>query len=450
MFGWLGVNVTKNPIQLEDRELTKAQNAFRDAAGQHGALRKRPGLTKINSTALSGAVNGFTNVPLNSGYLSGNGDGAAPTFYIAIDQAITTAYQWVVSTDNFATFTTATTPGGTGADKDGVRESAVNSHYKDGSLARFEDVLIYPSTGTVPATMRMWDGTTDRELFRIPPNTREEPQSVSSGNYVIGEMIADGTKLYFITDDGFAGAATLNGRVFRYDLSTNDLVQIGEAFGVATGLITGGGSMGVSLAMHQGFLYLGLGPLVTGSGEGTDHGIYRIRPGIDAAWTKDSFTPVNANEHILSLMSYKGFLYAGRVELDTGAVGDLLVRSAAGVYTSSTTAGTGTGVAGGWGSMIVFEDNLYAAGFNSDGVSSSSIIKKYDGATWSTVLTMESGNSSPRKGIAMIVQDGRLYVLAADDGGDGHVYHTADGTSWTDLALTAITGITSLFGVLPN
>jgi hypothetical protein len=75
-FGLRGVNVDKNPLELEDNELTQAQNTISGpSAGLSGSgstsLRKRPGLIAFNTTNSAGVVLGGINVPLIN--LSGSG-----------------------------------------------------------------------------------------------------------------------------------------------------------------------------------------------------------------------------------------------------------------------------------------------------------------------------------------------------------------------------------------
>ena len=58
--GQSGVNVDKDPIELGDAELRRAQNAVQ---GSGTSIKKRFGLTAINSET-DGAVLGGTTVPL--------------------------------------------------------------------------------------------------------------------------------------------------------------------------------------------------------------------------------------------------------------------------------------------------------------------------------------------------------------------------------------------------
>lgn len=67
--GRLGVNVDTDPLMLDDREVTKAQNAINDPLG--GGLTNRPGLEAFSATAAAGRVVGGIGVPLAN--LSGSG-----------------------------------------------------------------------------------------------------------------------------------------------------------------------------------------------------------------------------------------------------------------------------------------------------------------------------------------------------------------------------------------
>jgi len=75
--GLKGVNVDKDPIELNDDELRKSQNAFHDPIGVNAGLRKRPGLIPFNTTGLGGIVLGGIGVPLTNLQDSGN-----PSIYV--------------------------------------------------------------------------------------------------------------------------------------------------------------------------------------------------------------------------------------------------------------------------------------------------------------------------------------------------------------------------------
>jgi hypothetical protein len=63
--GQAGVNVDKNPLQLDDNELVSAQNAISDVVVGRTTLRKRPGLIAFNTDAITaGAVLGGADLPV--------------------------------------------------------------------------------------------------------------------------------------------------------------------------------------------------------------------------------------------------------------------------------------------------------------------------------------------------------------------------------------------------
>lgn len=60
--GRLGVNVDTDPLMLDDREVTKAQNAINDPLG--GGLTNRPGFEPFTTTEAAGSVIGGVGVPI--------------------------------------------------------------------------------------------------------------------------------------------------------------------------------------------------------------------------------------------------------------------------------------------------------------------------------------------------------------------------------------------------
>ena len=56
--GIAGVNVDKNPLELDDNELTQAQNAIATTTSGSSSLRKRPGLLRFTTVATAGIVLG--------------------------------------------------------------------------------------------------------------------------------------------------------------------------------------------------------------------------------------------------------------------------------------------------------------------------------------------------------------------------------------------------------
>ena len=441
-----GVNVDKNPVQLEDGELTKSQNAIHDPTGSMGGIRKRPGLVKVNSSAVSGSVFGITNVPL------------APIttrrFLIGVDQDTTTAYQWFTSTDAMGTLSTTTSPAACARPDD--TSPYIGTHILSNRGIQGDAFFLYPGDYTRgnPQPIRLWDGTVDRELFQIPLNPSamsNEPTNYATSVGAVLNMLLAWPKLYIVSHDFTLGAAPHYSRILEYNFETGALLQIGQGTSVATGDISasdGGSGIFTCCAFHQGYLYAGVGPAISGETCAAS-GVYRIRPGVDTVWTYDLNTASAGQERPMCMASYKGKLYVGFQDFNT-ATQRVLVRDYAGAYTSSTTQGTLTGSA--FVDMKVFGDNLYVTSLDENGASSQTRIHKYTGSAWSIAKTIDSATSTPRVGVAMVEHNSRLYVLGINSSRNGIVTHTADGSSWTDQSTTIATStnVVSIFGVLTD
>jgi hypothetical protein len=451
VFGWQGVNTTKSAIQLDDNELSKAQNAFRDSAGEHGALRKRPGLTKINSTALSGSILGFINVPLNAVTVR--------TFYIGADQTATApAYTWFTSVNAFGAIVTAATPGA-------IPQRALSAGTFFGTIGstllntatQSERVLVYPGDHTNGDVwpIRMWDGTIDRQLFQIPYNalgvatvpTVYGPTAYAAGAAAyasqICQMLFVGAKLYIVIADYVVPAIAAFSRVLEYDVDTRTLRQIGQGAGSLAGDMGDGAVLFRSLTSFQGYLYAGVGSITTGYNS-TDAGIWKIKPDTETVWVRElSLESGAVGETPICLAEYGGKLYAGLQDYDTASQ-RLLSRAATGSWSSSNTVGTAVG--SGWLALQVFESNLYATSYDA-AATPVTRVHKFDGTTWSIVKTIATA-SNARMGVAMVVHNDQLYVLAINASGLGLVTYTADGTSWTDLSTGLTDDVSSIFGVL--
>jgi hypothetical protein len=441
-----GVNTDLNDVNMEDGMLRKAQNAIHDPTGAMGSLRKRPGLLKVNSNAVTGSVFNICNVPI------------APIttrrFLVGVDQAIEVAYQWITSTDEFGTTATATTPGAVSSGAGATSWIASTNATLSNRGCQGEGFILYPGSYTRgnPQPVRIYDGTVDRELFQIPLNAvafaAEGAANYASSTGEVLQMLLVDKKLYIVTHDFSLGAAPHYGRILEYDFETGALQQIGNGCSSASGDIgTGGNDVFTCVAFHQGYLYAGVGPVLSGEGS-AGAGVYRIRPGVDATWTYDFDNSSAGEERPMSMASYKGKLYVGMHDLNTASQ-RIVVRDYAGAYSSSTTQGTLTGSA--WVDMLVFGDNLYATSYDANGASGQTRIHKFDGSSWSVVKTIDSATSTPRIGVAMLVHNGKLYVLGINTNRLGIVTYTSDGTSWTDQT-TNLDGldVVSVFGVLTD
>jgi len=424
--GKKGVNVSLSPLHREDGTLASAQNAIPGQAEEAEAIRIRDGLVALNGSALAGTVTGLVNVALLSII--------ARTFYVAIDQDSTGAYQWVTSANGWSSSATATSP--SAPDRTNP-DASLNTRFGR-RIVNTETTMYYPAedAGGDPI-IKSWDGSTDKEIARVPKN----PSTAIAALYIY-HMLLDGGYIYFIVHDSTTTNA-MKSRVLQLEIATGALMQLGERFGADTGELGSGGVIALSLGIHQGSLYVGTGE---GSKNQAAAGkIYRIRPRVDTAWTLDG--TLNARENPQCLASYKGLLYAG-CYFGSGAVaGRMMVRSAAGAYSQSTDTGAGhSGAQSGWYGMGVFGENLYAAAFNSDGVASTSKIYKFDNTSWTSVKTVET-SANPKVGIDFKVVNGVLYVLCSE-GSSGQVSFSSDGSSWTDFTTNLTTGVMGGFGLV--
>lgn len=453
------MNRDKNPINLEDGELTLAQNAIHDPTGSMGGIRKRPGLTKINSSAVTGSVFGITNVPI------------APittrTFYVGADQSVQTTYQWIVSSNAFGATSTSTTPAAVANPANELFNANTWANLLSSKGLQTETMFIYPGAFTLGGSrpIRAYDGTVDRELFKVPTlnvsGVTATAAQVAAGLSAIRQILqadvlrpdASGNPvvqhmLYLVVHDFHNTGATFDNISFvlEYNMDTGAAQQIGQgAYGYSAEGIGDGGVGFTCVAYHQGYLYAGVGSM--DGLNSTDDGIYRIRPGLDTTWTLD-YAMTSANEVPLSMATYKGLLYVGCTDYDAGAA-ELLVRNAAGSWSASTTIGGAT-TNNMWTALKVFGDNLYACSRENAGASSVGRIHKFDNTTWSVVKTIET-TADPKAGVEMLVHDGVLYVLCKAFDKDGQVSYSSDGTSWTDQT-SGLTGldVTCVFAVLTD
>jgi hypothetical protein len=318
---------------------------------------------------------------------------------------------------------------------------------------QIENSLLYPGEYTrgAPQPIRIYNGSVDREYFKVPLN----PRAVAERGLTLyaaheGQLLdwcLVGRKLYFISLDYIHVGTALYSTIFEYDFDTSNLVQIGEGCGSGNGELGDGGVIFSSLTYHQGYLYAGAGSFGIGTNS-TAAGVYSIRPGVDRGHFDNSGAADTDHETPISMASYKGLLYVGMHDSNTSTA-HLRVRSAAGAYTSSTSLGSGNGSC--WPRMIVFGDNLYACGWDNAGAASITTIRKFDGTSWSTVKTLSTGVANPFVGVEMLVHNGVLCVLAVNQDRDAMVSSSGNGTSWTDQTSgMGNDNVLSIFGVFTD
>lgn len=430
--GTTGVELTKSVIHADDGSFRQAQNAVPDVRGEFGGIAKRDGLIAINSTGGGGSTQGIINVPLP----------VTRNIYFGRE-----AGNWGVTQDEFSNTTTT-------ASLSAVIDSTkltINGAVGDGLWFHAQSgfngkILVYPPdnytqhiAGSVDGDLlplRMWDGSIDREIARVPKSTYLADNFSTSGHgYYIWNIILDGTKCYFSTFD-WATNATFYSRVFSLDTVTGEIVQIGNSSQLGgdisnTGLV-------FALYFSQGYLWAAVGQ---GSGDGLAASftgkIYRIRPGVDTSWTLDG--TFATDETPISIASYRGQLFVGTYRNDT-AEARLMRRAVDGTWASVATSGGVPSTFGSRiGSLIVYNDALYYHAVNMQGASSHSKIRKWvTSVTDVHTFTLETGNE-PQLPAGSLTLDDNIYFFAnADDGGGnnytfGKVAKSTNGTTFSEV-----------------
>jgi hypothetical protein len=267
------------------------------------------------------------------------------------------------------------------------------------------------TVGSTYPPIRIFDGSFDRELCRLPPTTANlVPQAV------ISMLAANGT-VYLSSFDTGTTSADWAGRVFSLDILSGVVTPLGAVFAA--------GEMPYALCWHMGRLWCG-----TNNGIGTVGKVYSFRPEIDTAWVLDHSLATETAGGVDSMASYGGLLYVGS-DNAAAAFAKVLVRSALGVYSTSLTATGGTAVINnGFRAMREFESNLYVTFWNADTPNISKIYK-FDNASWTTAYTAASTTLRPF--ITFFESQEELFAIAGGSGLSGALIRTADGATWTNL-----------------
>lgn len=382
--GERGVILTKDPIHVTDGDLFQAQNALRSLEGGLGGVESRPGMSKVNASAMTGgSVLGFINIPYRD-------PGNLPLSIYAFKNGVADAVV-LSSYDDGTTWRTSSS---------GTTDPFVDSATSDymatkGKVAGFDvpmyrravtiegkvvyaanDYVQYPSANATGPAIGAFDGVLPSLLARIPyaPSAGAGTQS-----YAITCFGVHDGEVYLATWDegaaaGPAAATPMGGRVFKLDIDTGVLTQIGNVFGDGAGENAGG--VPVCIASSQGKLWVG----TCDDGAGGTGKVWWIRPGIDEDWTLDHTTAAGAG-YIVDLIDYQGELFA-LTAADTGTASLVLKRATDGTWSTSDT-NASTAADNHFASAVVYNDELYVW---MDGGSGSTVhrIRKYDGSAWST------------------------------------------------------------------
>ena len=448
LYGWLGVNVDKSEVHLEDGELTKSQNWI-NSDRVSGGLRKRPGLTKINSSA------GGSGTSVTGAISSAHTQTLTNTFYAGI-QAIsagsgTPSSTWRTST-NGTSWSAATSPARP-AHITNITVLSVSEGYArcisfNGKLYWAGDDYTVASSSP---TIHQWDGTTDIIVGTIPYNIAAGAGTFSRGVTCMAPY--DASSFLIATQDDASGAGLKTARVLLFNPTTGTFTQLGPT--AAVGSTEFAGHQVTCMVHHSNRVWLGT--LNYGSGTGK---IYFIRPTQDTTWTLD--TTLGAAYNVESLCVYKGELYVGTNAVALGNPGIIYVRSTVGAYTASLTFSNNTSGYSTTSAMVAgnsrgsLGDNLYALTFD-DGIAAVQnrpTIRKYDGTSWTTVYTLGdlgASRAQNRFGMGIVGPDNAAYfIIAEQDAGasadvnsDGLILRSTNGTTWTE-----VDQITNLHGVI--
>ncbi len=268
--------------------------------------------------------------------------------------------------------------------------------------------------GTTAPTIRIFDGVTDR-LLSIVPNT-----TTPTVPFAILTMLLVGDTVYFSTLDSGTTSANYTGRVFSFNLITQQMGIIATVFT--------GGLVPYALAWHMDRLWVG-----TNHSNGTLGTLYWFRPGIDSAWTAETGTITGG---ICSLMSFEGSLYIG-CDNASGTFAKIYKRDSTATYTLSLTASGGAAtVNNGFLDLLVNNGLLYATYWNGDSPAVAKVyVKAANNGAWSTSYTGTSNTITPY--IAIFAFNGVIYVLGGGNGLQCSLISLTvfpAGNAWVDLS----------------
>lgn len=423
-FGGDGVNLVKDKLQLGPAEATQLQNAelvFDEARGGIGALSKRGGLAALTS-ALAGTIYGMLGLSLKTTYTR--------TLYAALGSA--GANTWRKSTDG-TTWTNTSSPLAHG----------VNSKFTDANGERdarrataFRNVILYQGNsytkGTDKPPLVLWDGTNALTVTSIPIGPSA---TTNTPAYAIVDMLVANGKVYFAVHDPGGSGANLAGRVMSLDLETGTIAQVANAFGSGTGEVTGG--YPCCLCWYQNQLFVGLQTNTTTDAIGK---VVRCYPDIDTTWTSDVS---NLSGLPCSMAVYAGDLYVG-VQSSSASNCKVYKRSATTeTYAASFTSAAGTAGSAFCGSLIVFNDELYAVEYFS-GATDVVHVKKFDGSSWTTDRDVDANDpidaTTPQMPGGAVVLSSKLYIVfrvATDGGTNGFILQRNTSGTWARVDSSA-------------
>lgn len=362
-----GVNVDSNDLHVKDDELRACQNWMWDPAGTAGGLRKRDGIAKLNSSAMSGAVKGLIGLPLV------DHSGETEYIYAPYDDDGAGSNTWHRSTDG-TTWASVTTGNKSQQRNDCGAHLGTQQGAMIGQICTHNRKIYHPgrADGTNP-TINQFDGTTDVVMTTIPPN----PNAPSTTPLCITFITPyDDTRLVVGTYDTTA----VYSRVFLFNTRTGAMTQVGQETTLP--------QIAALAIVFQGKIFI----ILNDDSGGTAATVRWARPE-DAAWTVSDTAPAAVLGFGTGLCIFKGNLYASYA---SGTSTQGVIRKfdvTAGTWsTSYSVSGSPTG-ANNVGPMIVNADDseMYAFQYNGAGTPNADILASSDGTTFASDHDLGTG-----------------------------------------------------------
>lgn len=411
LVGSKGVNVVDSPLHTPEGGLLSGQNVGFTRFLGLGGLASRAGLAALNASAAAGSIIALTNVPLVypgiAGLMLALNSGETPTWKVSADG---TAFANLTSgTIQRAAGGFASLWGGATIPRDPRSASFRSRFYFVG-----DNYVVNTSAPPIVA----YDGTSSFEQFNVPDN----PTSGGVTRWVSDFLIYNGL-IYLSTYDPGGVAPDHKGRVLAYDPSNGTLLEIGNRFGNGSGENTKG--FPFCLTFFAGYLWAGTYG-ISGNNQG---GVYKILVGVDETWTLDKTATLH-NGYYMALCPYGGALYAA-TDADSSGTAIIQKRTSTGTWSTSLSAPASN--VGFFCSLFVFNGLLFA-GYYKGTATTSTLIKVYDGVSWTTDLDVGATYAALVPGKPFQFQGALywpFYDLTSDASATGFLLKRTTGGAWT-------------------
>lgn len=387
--GEQGVNLSKSPLHIEDGELVNAQNAEFYLDEGIGAIRKRLGLQRLNTSALAGAVYGVAGIPLpapgsraiyaqlsNSPYLRKTTDGTTWANVTEIDQG----------------------------NLPGEQSGSITTTAPYARTVTLDRNLYYVSqSATNGQLLYALDGELGYEVIRYPYST-------------------DNHRTLCVWDDWVVFVA--KGFVWLFSPYAGTIEQIGAE---VTGL-----EIIACAVPYLGRLYVGT---LKQGGSGR---MLSARYG-DTAWTVER-TVGASHEGYVSVAVYKGNLYAGTGVAAAGTAAIIEKRTPGGTWSTSRT-GASSANDNKWDPLLVADERLYAT--FTDGTTNL-LTDSFNDTAWSSSIDWRAESPVIDQFFGGVVVNKAIYVAVKSAAGSTTTIwrKPTNATAWAQVDSLPTSGTT--------